>query len=240
MKPHKIQQLFISLLGRLVQLLTLIYVYIPIVLGILYPMVFLIPIFHFSGVVLGSPLGSWLSAYYLISPNEVLPLLIIEVFIFLIGCALFFVALIQLTQAKQQGENLAQVGIYQYIRHPQHLGIIIIAFPWALYIPGINDFGIRVGDLVTWVFFTFLLVIYSDIEDYRLKKRFPGEFLVYQAETGFLLPKIVQFDQFQLQRIRERRFYKYSFLIIILCIFLVILQFIVEDLLKKGILVAFR
>ncbi|MFX1515563.1 MAG: methyltransferase family protein [Promethearchaeota archaeon] len=240
MKPYKIQQLFILLLGRLVQLLVLIYVYLPIILGILYPMVFLIPIFYFSGMVLGAPFGSWLSAYYLIYPNEALPLVIIEVFIFLIGCALFFVALIQLTQTKHQGENLAQAGIYHHIRHPQHLGIIVMAFPWALYIPGINDFGIRVGDLVTWIFFTLLLVIYSDIEDYRLRKRFPEEFSVYQANTGFMLPKIVQFNQLKLKRLRENRLFRYLFLLVMVFLFLVMLQIIVEDLMRKGILVAFR
>lgn len=239
MKPHKIQQSFILLLGRLVQILTLIYAYLPIILGILYPMIFLIPIFYFSGVILGSPFGTWLSAYYFISPNEALPLVIIEVFIFFTGCALFFVALIQLTQAKQRGENIAQVGIYRHIRHPQHLGIIVMAFPWVLYIPWINDFGIRVGDLVTWVFFTVLLVIYSDIEDYRLRKRFREEFSIYQAKTGFILPKIVQFNKFRLKRLRENRLLKYSFLVVMLFLFLVTLQFIVEDLMKKGIL-AFR
>ncbi len=240
MKPHKIQQRFISLLGRLVQILTLIYAYLPIILGILYPMIFLIPIFYFSGVILGSPFGTWLSAYYLIYPNEALPLVIIEVFIFFTGCALFLLGLIQLTQAKQQGENITQVGIYHYIRHPQHLGIIVMAFPWTLYIPWINDLGIRVGDLVTWIFFTLLLVIYSDIEDYRLKKRFPEEFSAYQAKTGFILPKIVQFDQLQLKRLRESRPLKYSFLVVMLFIFLVTLQFIVDDLMKKGILIAFK
>ena len=240
MKPHKIQQPFISLLGRLVQILALIYVYLPIIIGILYPMVFLIPIFYISGVILVSFSSYWLSAYYLLSPDEVLPLIIFEIFIFLTGCALFFLGLIQLTQAKQRGENIAQVGIYHHIRHPQHLGIIVMTLPWALYIPWINDFGIRVGDLVTWIFFTLLLVIYSDIEDYRLRKRFPEEFSVYQAKTGFILPKIVQLNQFQLKRIRENRSLKYSLLLVMLFIFLVTLQFIVEDLMKKGILIAFR
>lgn len=239
MKLRKIQQLFSSLLLRIFQILTLFYVYLPIILGILYPMVFLIPIFYLSGVILGSP-GLWLSAYYLIYPNEVLPLVIFEVFVFLIGCALFFSALLQLVQARQRGEKIAQVGIYHHIRHPQHLGIIVMAFPFALYIPWINDFGIRVGDLVTWMIFTLLLFIYSDIEDYRLQKRFPVEFSVYQAKTGFIFPKIVQFNQFQLKWIRENRFLKYSFLVIMLIVFLIILKFIVEDLMRKGIFVAYK
>jgi len=205
-------------------------------------MVFLIPIFYISGVILVSPYFSsnWLSAYYLLSPDLVLHLIIFEIFIFLPGCALFLVGLIQLTQAKQLGENIAQVGIYHHIRHPQHLGIIVMALPLALYIPWINDFGIRVGDLVTWIFFALLLVIYSDIEDYRLKKRFPEEFSLYQAKTGFIFPKIVQLNQFQLKWIRENRFLKYSFLVVMLFIFLVTLQFIIEDLMKKGILIAYK
>ncbi|MFX0210647.1 MAG: methyltransferase family protein [Candidatus Hodarchaeota archaeon] len=238
MNLRKIQQLFSSLLLRIFQIIVLICVYFPIILGILYPMIFLIPIFYCSGVVLGSPFGLWLSAYYFIYPNEALSLVIIEVFIFLIGCALFFVALIQLVQARQRRENIVQVGIYHYIRHPQHLGIIVMAFPFALYIPWINDFGIRVGDLVTWMIFTLLLVIYSDIEDYRLQKRFPVEFSVYQAKTGFIFPKIIQFNLFQLKWMRENRFLKYSFLLVMFIVFLIMLQFIVEDLMRNGILVA--
>ena len=241
MKPYKIQQLFFSFLGRLAQILVLIYVYLPIILGILYPMVFLFPIFHFSGVFLASPYsGNWLSAYYLLSPDVVLPLIIFEILIFLTGCCLFLVAIIQLTQAKQRGEKIAQVGIYHHIRHPQHIGIIVMALPFALYIPWVNDLGIRVGDLVTWIFFTLLLVIYSDTEDYRLKKRFPEEFSVYQAKIGFLFPKIKQLNQFQLIWIRENRYRKYSFLLVILFIFLVTLRVICEDLMNRGILIAYR
>ena len=239
MKLQKIQQPFVSLFARIFQILVLLYVYLPIIIGILYPMVFRIPIFYISGVILFS--SYWLSAYYFLSPDEVLTLIIIEVFIFLTGCALFLLGLIQLTQAKQRGETIAQVGIYHHIRHPQHLGIIVMAFPLALYIPWVNDFGIRVGDLVTWTFFALLLVIYSDIEDYRLKKRFPEEFSLYQAETGFIFPKIVQLNQFQkLQRVRENRLLKYSFLVVVFIIFLVILRSIVEDLMRKGILVTFK
>ncbi len=115
-----------------------------------------------------------------------------------------------------------------------------MAIPLALYIPWVDDLGIRVGDLVIWIFFTLLLVIYSDIEDYRLKKRLPEEFLVYQSNTGFIFPKIVQLNRFQLKWIRENRLLKYSFLVVMLFIFLVTLQFIVEDLMKKGILIAYR
>jgi len=239
MKLDKIQQPFVSLLGRLVQILALIYVYLPIIIGILYPMVFLIPIFYISGVILVSP-GIWLSAYYLLSPNAVLLLIIFEIFIFLTGCCLFLVAIIQLTQAKQRGEKIAQVGIYHHIRHPQNLGIIVMALPFALYIPWVNDLGIRVGDLVTWIFFTLLLVIYSDIEDYRLKKRFLEEFSVYQAKVGFIFPKIKQLNRFQLKWIRENRYRKYSFLIIMFFIFLVTLWVISEDLMNRGILHAYR
>ena len=242
LEPQKIQQQFILLLGRLVQILALIYVYLPIIIGILYPMLFLIPIFYTSGVILASPSfpSDWLSAYYLLSPDEVLPLIIFETFIFFTGCTLFLVGLIQLTQAKQRRENIVQVGIYYHIRHPQHLGIIVITFPFSLYIPWINDFGIRVGDLVTWIFFSLLLIIYSDIEDYRLKKRFPEEFSVYQAKTGLIFPKIVHLNQFQLKWIKKNRFRKYSLLVILLFIFLVTSYFIVVDLMKKGILIAFK
>ena len=137
--------------------------------------------------------------------------------------------------------SLVQRGIYRYIRHPQHLGIIVMTLPFTLYIPWINDFGIRVGDLVTWICFTLLLVIYSDIEEFRLKKRFPKEFSVYQAKTGFIFPKIVQLDQFRwLKRIKENYFLKYTILVVVFISFILILQFIVETLMNAGILIAFK
>ena len=240
MKLAKIQTFSFLLLEKLVQITILFYVYLPIILAILYPMVFIIPIFFISGVIMIVP-GMWLSAYYLISPAEMLPLIIVEIFIFSTGLSIFLVALIKLAQIKLKGEIIAQDGIYSYIRHPQHLGIILMALPFALYIPWIDDFGIRVGDLLTWCFFSLILFFYSIIEDYRLRKRFPKEFSEYQSVTGFMFPKIIQNDRFQkLKWIKERPFLKYTLFIIGVVLFLVLSQFIVEYLISEGVLVAFK
>lgn len=240
MELTKVQRLFFLLIEKLVQILILFYVYLPIILAILSPMVFIIPIFFISGIIMIAP-GIWLSAYYLISTAEMFPLIIVEIFIFFTGFSIFLIGLIKLAQVKLRGAIIAREGIYRYIRHPQHLGIILMALPFALYIPWINDLGIRVGDLLIWCLFSLILSFYSVIEEYRLKKRFPEEFSEYQSVTGFMFPKIIQFDHFQkLKWIEERPFLKYTFYIIGIVLFIVLSQFIAEYLINEGILVAFR
>lgn len=240
MELTKIQRFFLLLFEKLVQILILVYVYLPIFLAILYPMVFIIPIFFISGVIMIIP-GIWLSAYYLISPAEMFPFLVVEILIFFTGFSIFLVGFIKLAQVKLRGTIIAQEGIYRYIRHPQHLGIILMALPFALYIPWINDFGIRVGDLLAWCFFALILSFYSVIEDYRLKKRVPEEFSEYQSVTGFMFPKIIQDEHFQnIKWIKERPFLKYTFYIIGVVLFLFLSKFVVDFLIYEGILVAFR
>ena len=114
MSNSKILQFPLRILGKVFQIIVLAYVYLPIILGIIYPMVFIIPIFYITGIIWIN-LGGWLSAYYLISSEMILLLLGIEIIIFFSGCSLFLVALIQLVQGKKQGDKLVQRGIYRYI-----------------------------------------------------------------------------------------------------------------------------
>ena len=95
-----------------------------------------------------------------------------------------------LVKGKKSGQNIIQTGPYRLIRHPQNFGILLIALPFALYIPGLNDLGIRIGEILSWTLFGLILIIYSDIEEYKLSKKFPEEFSNYQVKTGFFYPKL--------------------------------------------------
>lgn len=75
----------------------------------------------------------------------VIALLVIEVLIFVIGLVLFLWGVIQIAIAIVKKKGLVTNGLYKYIRHPQLLGIIIMGFVWSLYIPGTEDWGIKVG-----------------------------------------------------------------------------------------------
>ena len=240
MNQKNIQRIFLEIIGRLLQLIFAVYAYIPIFIGILAPMVFLIPIFYLTGIVWINP-GIWLSAYYLVNPDESFLLLGLELLIFGVGSALIIMALFQLAKGKKQGEKIVQEGIYRYIRHPQHLGLMIMTLPFALYIPGVNDLGIRMGDLVAWSCFIFLMIIYSDLEEIKLKKRLPTEFAMYQATTGFLFPKSIQIKPIQsLQNIKEKVYLRYAVLLVGFISYLLIFEFCVLILKDMRILVAFK
>lgn len=132
---------------------------------------------------------SWL-AYYWGFPLSVFDLIVIEAALFTAGLLLFCVSLAVLVYGLLSGAKLVRKGPYRYIRHPQYLGLILIVLPLALYIPGTPDLGVRLGDLVSWVQFVFLMVAFSDWEDYHLHKKFPDAYPEYYAKTGFFLPRI--------------------------------------------------
>ena len=112
---------------------------------------------------------------------------LIKISIFVLGLVLFVISLFQLAQGIKKDQTLVNHGIYNHIRHPQNLAIIIMAFPLFLY------YGIRMGDIVSWIQFTFLIIIYSDLGDIRLKKKYPEQFQSYYQTTGFMTPKVLPY-----------------------------------------------
>lgn len=192
-----------SVAGRIAKAYVTWIIVAPIYLGVFFGMMLLFGIgiflLAFPGFwlladpsMLWSPGGStWLKAFIL-GPYPMPALLIIEVIIFSVGLFLFCLSLFTLLHEKSQHKNkLVQSGPYRFIRHPQHLGLIIMLLPLALYIPSWGgDLGIRFGDLISWTQFAFLLAVFSDWEDLQLRKKFPATYPEYYGKTGFLSPKI--------------------------------------------------
>jgi len=222
-----------------------IWVYMPIIAGILYPMVYMFPLAYSSWIIFQSwGAGSWVDSWIVIfswdSSFRVDILLIIEIIIFIVGLLLFFWGLIHLIKGKKIGLDIVQTGPYKLIRHPQNLGILIMLFPFALYTPGFVDDGIRVGDILSWTLLFLLMIFISDFEEYRLKEKFPEEFLNYRVKTGFIFPKL---RHKKINQVNDQKNYylkRYGFLILGYVIFILITYFIVQDLLNKGILVQTR
>ncbi|MHA1449743.1 MAG: methyltransferase family protein [Candidatus Hodarchaeales archaeon] len=133
--------------------------------------------------------SSWINKYLMNVNYD--HLLVIEIMVFITGLVLLLASFVQLVRGMVKQQGIMQEGIYKYIRHPQNLAIIIMAFPLALYVPYFDDHGIRLADLITWVQFTLIVVIYSDLEDRRLKKKYPETFTSYYESTGFFLPKLL-------------------------------------------------
>jgi len=130
----------------------------------------------------------WLNSYLNISNISTNELLIIKIIVFLVGAVIFTIALVQLTIGKIKKKGIVQKGFYRYIRHPQNIAIIIVVFSLFIFPE------IRMGDIITWIQFTFLMIFYSDYGDIRLKKKNPNEFELYYKNTGFMFPKLFSYN----------------------------------------------
>lgn len=170
-------------------------IYSSMVVGVIFPMLFIFGIFSITfffypiswifadpSVLWKDIRVCWLNYPLCITLNYELMVIII-VLIFLFGLILFLISLAQLVYGLRKKQSLVQVGIYKYIRHPQNLGIIIMVLSYALY-------AYRIGDLVSWVQFFFLMIIYSDNGDILLKKKYPEQFQQYYQNTGYMFPKL--------------------------------------------------
>lgn len=126
----------------------------------------------------------WLNSNLNISNISINELYVIKIIIFLVGAVIFTIALVQLTIGKIKNKGIVQKGFYRYIRHPQNIAIIIMVFSLFIFPK------IRMGDIITWIQFTFLMIFYSDYGDIRLKKKYPNKFELYYQNTGFMFPKL--------------------------------------------------
>ena len=174
---------------------SLIWVYSPIIAGILFAMVWMFPaaftswwIFAFLGQ------KNWLLG--VISTNDtMIALIVTEFIIFGFGLCLFVWGVILIAKAKISKTGLVKTGPYKFIRHPQHLGIILMSLCISLYIPWTKDEFIRIGEIVSWSFFSLILLVMSDFEEKKLAKIFKEEYNQYRKSTGFFFPRIVGKDK---------------------------------------------
>lgn len=202
-----------------------------ILVGILFPMfivvgVFFSFIFSFNNIswILADPTipfkkeiwQSWLAGYLTIDKPTIYPILIfIEAVIFTFGLVIFMISLIQLIIGLKKKKGIVRIGFYKYIRHPQNLALIIMTFPLCLFLPFTGDLGIRIGDFVSWIQFSFLIIIYSDIGDVLLKKKYPAQFLEYYESTGFMVPKLFKTKVSNYFSILQHKKIRYMFFVIL-------------------------
>ncbi len=172
--------------------------YFPIILGILYTMTAMPAIAYISWNIFRfwpgiDFMASWFFNQSHYSTNFAIDsLLWIELVIFLCGFGLFLLGLIHLVKAKKEKIDIVRTGPYKYVRHSQNLGIIIFSFPFCLYVPFLGDTGIKVGDIISWTLFFLLIIIYSDIEEIQMMKRYPDDYRLYRSTTGFFIPRIIK------------------------------------------------
>ncbi|MHA1167131.1 MAG: methyltransferase family protein [Candidatus Hodarchaeales archaeon] len=222
----------INLRSLIVDSLALIVVYSQVVLYILAPMIaffgtisIFFSIFPLSWMLLNPQIlsagidTSWLNLY--ISGIDLGVLSIFGLVIFMIGFLVFLISFVQLTRGLVKEQDILTKGFYKHVRHPQNLAIILMAFPVALYVPGFQDLGIRLADIIFFVQFTFIVMIYSDWEERRLIKKYPDKFLSYYRETGFLFPKLFSFEIFNRFSLFQHPYKRY---IVFLLVYIIIIN----------------
>ena len=170
-------------------------IYLPVIAGIITPMVYLLPAWYLSWDVAKFIFPFYEIWHGLLSPSGelfILLLQIIQVVLFLTGMCIFLYALLEMTRQIAKGSGLVTTGPYKWIRHPQHLGILLFLLSFTLYLQDYSEFntGIRPGDILSWSLMTFLLIAVADWEDSRLIKKFGDAYLTYHKKTPFLLPVV--------------------------------------------------
>ena len=220
-------KLFYLRLGTLVA-------YFPIIAGILYFMTVIPALAYISWNIFYLWPGYDFMASYIFhdgySTNfPIYSLLWIELVIFICGFVLFLHGLIHLVKAKKEKIDIVQTGLYKYIRHPQNLGIIIFSFPFCLYVPFLGDSGLKVGDIFSWMLFFLLIIIYSDIEEIQMLKRYPDDYRLYRSNTGFFFPRIIKTEKKESKFEIKKYVFRWIFLIGGYILLIAILTFIFSN-----------
>ncbi len=175
---------------KLLLLPTLIWIYTPIVAGILVRMTYNIPLGFGSWWIFSIFKRNWLLQLFFIRSTAVKVIfLVLESIVFVIGLSLFLWGLFYLSKTKLKKQPIATGGPYKYVRHPQHLGMILISLSTSLYLPWAVHDNIRVGSIISWSLFTLFLVIISEFEEKKLLNRFGDYYLDYRQRTGMFFPR---------------------------------------------------
>ncbi|MCF2141205.1 MAG: hypothetical protein K9W44_14190 [Candidatus Lokiarchaeota archaeon] len=197
---------------RLSLFLTEIWILLPIIFGIIIPMVYMIPLAYSSWILFfnnsNGPLGEWVNRWFNIdySSSTYIILLIVELMIFILGLFLICTSIYRLAKDRRYNHQLTTSGIYNFIRHPQNLGLILITLSLSLDVPIVDysqdlvlfgqyiyqDIGIRFGEILSWTLFSVILVIISLFEERKMMKKYPQEYLAYQCTTGFFFPLLLR------------------------------------------------
>jgi len=93
-----------------------------------------------------------------------------------------------------------------------------MVFPIALYVPGFHDLGIRLADLINFVQFTIIVIIYSDWEEKRLMRKYPDTCHHYYENTGQFLPKLFSLEILERFSLLNNPRKRYVMLLIVYCI----------------------
>jgi len=101
-----------------------------------------------------------------------------------VGVVILVMGMAQIMRAKARKTGLVTTGLYRYVRHPQHLGIAIMSFGLLM----LNRYGIRIGDVIAWTLVVFVYVFLADSEEATLERKFGESYLGYKRRVPFMIP----------------------------------------------------
>ena len=184
-------QLISRIIEKILLLPALIWIYTPIIAGILITMAWYLPMGFASWWIFSFYGTNWTLGLIIIrSESALVFLLVIEIILFIIGLMLFLWGLIYLANVKLKKQGLATGGPYKFIRHPQHLGIILMTLVNSLYLPWAVHPYIRIGSILSWSLISLVLIIVSELEEKKLWKKYGNAYLDYRLKTGMFFPRI--------------------------------------------------
>jgi len=121
-----------------------------------------------------------------------LPFLIPEKLFVIIGVILLIYSTIYLHSNKRVG--LVTTGPYQWVRHPQYIGMILItlsATGWSIWILN-NTFGIGflnpTQTVIVWFIELFAYIVIAHVEEIDLSKKYGEDFETYKKKVPFFIP----------------------------------------------------
>lgn len=130
-------------------------------------------------------LTKWLGAFFLphmiFPPNPIFSFIRgLCVLLFYGGFLIFFSAAVPLYYRKFRRKGLVTGGLYNYVRHPQYLGLSL----WGL---GLLLFWPRFFILTAYIIMLFLYYLLAQNEEARFS---PEEYNPYRQSTGMFFPRI--------------------------------------------------
>lgn len=92
--------------------------------------------------------------------------------------------LAQIVYAKTQKTGLITTGFYKYVRHPQHLGIVVMSLGFLM----LNGAGIRIGNIIAWTLVVFIYILLAESEEAALENEFGESYLDYKRKVPYMIP----------------------------------------------------
>lgn len=236
-----LKQYTLKIISKIVITSTLVWIYASIIMGIIAPMLLMVPLYLISWNIFRffSPINfseMWIVLKFSTNEPGVIILIVFEFILFITGLVLFVWGLVTIVKTILKREGLAKRGPYKFLRHPQHLGIILMSFVVSLFVPWTTDLGIRVGEILSWSLFSLILILWSYYEEWKLTKKFGEKYNQYRSETGAFTPRIFTRNKKLWYSQEIRHWKRLLFTIIGYICFILLLYLFVFILYKAGIM----